>query len=168
MNEELAGLLERISRGDFDALGCAYDLMADKIYNYMVSITQSKQISEDITHDIFLLIVKYAGRIQKASNPCGYIMTMAKNQAYSRLKREKRTILVVEIPDIAVEANHENLLDFHDAFKLLPANQREVIYLHLICGFTQKETAKIQQAPLVTVKWRYSKALATLQKEMKE
>jgi RNA polymerase sigma-70 factor (ECF subfamily) len=167
MHEELAGLLDRMSRGETQALGLVYDLMSTQIYNYVLSITRNRQISEDITHDIFLQILKYSARIRKMSNPYGYILTMARNLVYSRLKREGRVIAAGDaLPEIAAPENGENMLAFREAFKLLPANQREVIYLHLICGFTQKETAKIQQAPLVTVKWRYRKALATLRKEM--
>jgi len=44
----------------------------------------------------------------------------------------------------------------------LPINQREVVYLHLICGYKHKDVATIQNVPLVTVKWRYGQALTKL------
>ena len=168
MNKELKEFLSGMSEGDVNALSEIYDLMAAKIYNYVISITQKRQMSEDITHDVFLQILKHADRILRSSNPYGYIMAMARNQAYNVLKRERRIISMGDIPDTAVEESCENAFMLEEAFDILPANQREVVYLHLVCGFTHKETAKIQNAPLVTVKWRYSKALATLRNSLAE
>lgn len=168
MSKELKELLSQISEGDVNALGDIYDLMSVKIYNYIISITQKKQMSEDITHDVFLQILKHAGRILRSPNPQGYIMTMARNHAYNMLKREKKIISVGDAPDTVSEASCENMFVLKEAFNMLPMNQREIVYLYLVCGFTHKDIAKVQNMPLVTVKWRYSKALNTLRNNLKE
>ena len=146
-----------------DALGELYDMLSLRIFNYARTIVKSKETAEDITHDVFLQISKQAARIAKISEPAAYIMTITRNHSYNMIKRNSRTnISTDELEETADDLSpYDNLL-FEDAFSVLPANQRETVYLHLICGFTLKDVAKLQNVPLVTVKWRYGKALSQL------
>ena len=90
-------------------------------------------------------------------------MTITRNHSYNTMKRNNRTnVSTDDLPDIDDNSSPYDKLIFEDAFSVLPANQRETVYLHLICGFTLKDLARLQNAPLVTVKWRYGKALSQL------
>jgi RNA polymerase sigma-70 factor (ECF subfamily) len=163
LGKDTRGLLADVAGGDMDAFGQLYDSLCGHVLNYARTITRSTEMAEDITHDVFLQVLKHAARIAKVDDPVAYIMVATRNHAYNTLKRERPlTDLPDEIPETcAAPSAHDQLL-FKDAFDALPASQREAAYLHLICGYAHKEIAGIQNVPLVTVKWRYGRALSKL------
>ena len=163
MSENLHALMSGIAEGEMDALGELYDLLSGRIFNYALTITRNREMAEDITHDVFLQINRHAVRIAKLTNPTSYIMVTTRNHCYNLLKRGSQAAVslndILEVSDIS--SPYDRVL-FDDAYSRLPPSQRETIYLHLICGFSHKDVAQIQNAPLVTIKWRYGKALARL------
>lgn len=163
MCADIRELLKSISGGDTGALGELYELMSARVLNYARMISQNHELSEDVMHDVFLSIYAQAGRIADAPNPEGYIMVMTRNRTYNLLKyRRREETSLDDMRETSGGEMADGYLMFEDALESLPANQRETIYLRLICGYTYKETAKIQNAPLVTVKWRYGKAIDKL------
>jgi len=163
VSEDIHALLAEMSRGSRAAFGEIYDSLVRRVFNYAYIITKNKQIAEDITHDVFLQTFKYASRIEKVSNPVAYIMTITRNYSYNVLKRESRIASLEDsiLSSIPTSSPYDQFY-FEDAFNILPANQREVVYLHLICGHRHKDIAVIQNVPLVTVKWRYRQAISKL------
>jgi RNA polymerase sigma-70 factor (ECF subfamily) len=132
-------------------------------------ILRNKELAEDVTHDVFLQIHQQAFRIAKVPNPEGYIMVMTRNRAYNLMRIERRkSASLDEIPETSVNEQLDDRIMFETALSKLPAVQREAIYLHLICGYTHKETAAIVNAPVVTIKWRYGKAIKQLKECVKQ
>jgi len=163
MNKDVRALLSDISKDNMNAFGELYDLLARSVFNYVYVITKNKQMAEDVTHDVFLQTYQKASKIGKVPDPVAYIMVIARNQSYNTIKRESRIISLEDsvIKNSESSSQYDRLL-FEDAFNTLPANQRETVYLHLICGHTHKDIAAIQNTPLVTVKWRYRQAVSKL------
>jgi RNA polymerase sigma-70 factor (ECF subfamily) len=164
MNNSINAQLTNMAEGDINALGELYGILSVRIFNYARTITRNKEMAEDITHDVFLQIYNHASRLAKMANPVAYIMTAARNQAFDHIKRSSRiTATLEDISEIGSSCAPFDRLFIEDAFSRLPANQRETVYLHHVCGFTYKEVSKIMGAPLVTVKWRCGKAMLQLQ-----
>jgi RNA polymerase sigma-70 factor (ECF subfamily) len=174
MERDAHAIIADMAKGSMSAFGELYDKLVSRIFNYARTITRNSVMAEDITHDVFLQTLKHASRIGKMVDPVAYIMVATRNHSYNMLKQESRIAAMPdEVADMPAISSTYDFLLFEDAFNTLPANQREAAYLHLICGYTHKEVATIQNAPLVTVKWRYGKALAGLreyftQNEMEE
>jgi len=169
MDNIIRETLNNISNGNIDALGELYDLMVKRVFNYALLILRNKELAEDVTHDVFLQVHNQITRVAKATNPAGYIMVMTRNRAYNvtRVERRKETSF-----DEKQEASTDEQLDdkvmFETALAKLSAVRREAIYLHLICGYTFKEAAAITNAPVVTIKWRYGKAIEQLKEYFKQ
>jgi RNA polymerase sigma-70 factor (ECF subfamily) len=163
MSADIHALLAGTARGDMDAFGALYDMLSVRVFNYARAITRSKEAAEDVAHDVFLQIFWQAAKLANMADPTAYIMVAARNRSYDQLRRGRHTAASLEdVPEAsAVSPAYDRLL-IEDAFSCLPAEQRETVYLHLVCGFTQKETAKIMGVPLATVKWRHGKAKVRL------
>ncbi|MDR0490518.1 MAG: RNA polymerase sigma factor [Oscillospiraceae bacterium] len=164
MRNDIHAIISDVAKGDMDSFGELYNLLSERIFNYARTITRNREMAEDITHDVFLQVHKHAARIDKMADPVAYIMVSARNHSYNMLKRENRA---ADLQDDAIDtacsiSSAFNRILFKDAFNDLPANQREAVYLHLICGYKHKDIAIIQNVPLVTVKWRYGQALSKL------
>ena len=155
--------LVRLAEGEIDALDDLYNLLSVRIFNYARTIVKSKHAAEDITHDVFMRVLNAAARLSEMQNPVGYVMTITRNLSYDELRKGHSSNVpldeVREIADAAIVYD-----ELPDALSTLPAPQRETIYLHYICGFSQKEVAGIMRVPLVTVKWRCKKAKQNLHK----
>ena len=163
MNKDTHTLIADVAEGSMDAFGELYDSLSSRIFNYARTITRNKEIAEDITHDVFLQTYNHAARIEKMTNPIAYIMVATRNHSYNMLKRESRVAALEDnISDVDAMSSPYSRLLFEDAFDTLPVKQRETVYLHLICGYSHKDIAAIQNAPLVTCKWRYGQALSKL------
>ena len=164
--QDIYNAVARLAGGDIDALDEIYTALSVRIFNYARTITRSKELSEDVTHDVFLRIHNIAARLAVMKNPVAYIMVTTRNLAYDHLRRGKYSSATLdEANEAGIDVAPFNVLP--DALSLLPANQRETVYLHHICGFTQKEVAKIMSVPLVTVKWRCGRAKKQLQEYFK-
>ena len=163
MDRDIHAMISDMAKGNMDAFGELYDSISDRVFNYAMTISRNKEMAEDITHEVFLQVYKHAGRIEKMADPVAYIMVSARNHSYNMQKRERRvTGLQDDVPDISAISSAFNRLVFEDAFSALPVKQREVVFLHLICGYKHKEVAAIQNTPVVTVKWRYRQAISKL------
>jgi len=169
MDNNINEILSNITKGDMNALGELYDSMAERVLNYAHMILRNKELAEDVTHDVFLQIHRQASRVVKVPNPRGYIMVMTRNRAYNLTRIERRkSASLDEVPEAFVNEQLDDRIMFETALSTLPAVQREAIYLHLICGYTHKEIAAIINAPVVTIKWRYGKAIEKLKEYMKQ
>lgn len=162
MSKDVNTLMCSIAKGDMNALGTLYDILSIRIFNYARTIINNKELAEDVTHDVFLQINKKAINIAKVSDPIAYIMVMTRNHSYNMIKHGNRVTPLDDAFEISDNSSPYDRLLFKEAFVGLSAKQRETVYLHLICGFSFKDTAKLQNVPLVTTKWRYSKALSHL------
>ena len=168
MDRNTHTIIEDMARGSMDAFGELYDTLSSRIFNYARTITRNKETAEDITHDVLIQTLKHASRIEKIADPVAYIMVATRNHSYNVMKHESRvTVLQDDVIEIGAISSPVDRLLFEEAFNNLPVNQRETVYLHLICGYTHKEIASIQNAPLVTVKWRYGKAITRLREYFK-
>jgi len=153
MNQDIHTYLTRVAESDITALDTIYNVLSVRIFNYARTIVKTKETAEDVTHDVFMRVYSLSARLAAMENPTAYIMVITRNLAYDHLKRNKFVAL-----DEVYEATTNPYSMLPDALAGLPPNQRETIYLLHICGFTQKEVAKIMGVPLVTVKWRNKKA----------
>jgi len=164
IRSDINTIISDVASGSMESFGELYDTLSERVFNYARTITRNKEMAEDITHDVFLQVYKHAARIGKMSDPVSYIMVSVRNHSYNMLKREKRVADLQDdtADDVCSISSVYNRILFDDAFNSLPINQREVVYLHLICGYKHKEVAAIQNVPLVTVKWRYGQALKKL------
>ena len=162
MDQDIRNSFSDLAAGDMNALDGIYNALSVQIYNYARTILKNKEASEDVTHDVFLQTIKIAARLAVIKNPVAYIMVITRNRAYFHLKRNNHaTIPIEEAYEAGITPVLFDVVD--DALSVLPATRRETIYLHYICGFTQKEVADIMRVPLVTVKWRCRKAKQQLQ-----
>jgi RNA polymerase sigma-70 factor (ECF subfamily) len=167
MSHDIHNSFIRLAEGDIRVLEEIYDALSVRIFNYARTITKSKEMSEDITHDVFMRIINLAARLSTMDKPVAFIMVVTRNLAYNNLKRDNKytTATLDEAREVGIALMPFNVLP--DALSQLPATQRETVYLHHICGFTQKEVAKIMSVPLVTVKWRCRRAKQQLQEYFK-
>ena len=91
---------------------------------------------------------------------------MAHNLAINGMKNQARHISLDEISDTVQQPADDFSLrmDMDDALKTLPAQECQIVTLHIIGELKFREISEIVQIPLGTVLWKYQKAIGKLQK----
>ena len=179
-------LIERCVAGDDEAWGILYE----RFYKYIFHLVKGKNYrfttedTEDITHEVFMDLVKGLPKFKKQSVLKTYIYTLTLNRVrqhhrhYLTVKRggnvEKMSLEDVEIdvadPRIAnpevetFETQDEDLL--REGLQRLPKHLRDVIELRYAKGFKYREIAHQLGIPEGSVGALIQKALLELKSTM--
>lgn len=84
---ELGWLVERIARGDEDALAELYDRTSDRVYGLMLRVLRSSEQAAEITGDAFAEVWQQAGRYHHDDGTVfAWIVTIAHRRAVDRVR----------------------------------------------------------------------------------
>ena len=163
-NDELAHKLSAIRNGDTIAFEEIYKDLRTPIYTIINRITWDSAVSEDVFQEVFVKL--FLSPPAPLKNPRACIFQIARKLAIDSVRKQTPNISLDELPETA----HRPLDDFHlqmdidNALKSLPAQECEIVTLHVIGGLTFREVADVLGIPSGTAKWKYRKAIGKLQK----
>ena len=148
-----------------------YHTYKDTIFLFILNITKDYHMSEDITEEVFIRILKYHHTYDHLKNPKTWIFTIAKNTTYSYLKKNKEVSL--ESDKLEFLLNKHNSIHNDDSILIeeylvnLNDIERNIIILHVFGGLTHLEISKILGIKYSLVRARYNYALKKLRKKLK-
>ena len=168
------GLLLLMKTGDMEAFRRLYELTAKGIYSYALSILQQPQDAEEVMQDTYLTAWRQAARYETEGKPMAWLLTIARNLCYMRLRRQKDHPCVSyeeleqEEPGelcsrIELAPEKQMLLD---ALAALGEDERKIVLLHDAGNMKHREIAQFLGIPLSTVLSKYRRALKRLQRLM--
>jgi len=157
-------LIWKLKRGSIDALRQVYDKYKNDLLKVAISLTGDVGRSEDAVQDVFLKLIASHRRISIQSSLKNYLMTCLVNRVRSlhhgdRCREEvPPTIAASKIRSGGPE--HWAVLDEQmrlvgQAMAQLPAEQREVVTLHVEAGLGFRQIARMQNASINTTQGRY-------------
>jgi len=173
--------LERIARGDEDALADLYDRHARLIFSLALRILQVRADAEDIVQEVFAQVWAQAKRYDPSRGAvAAWMLTLARSRAIDRLRaRRARPEAAVEtsaaerVPDVAATQDLE-LLSAEQVSRLqralggLSEAQREALELAYYEGLTHAEVAVRLAEPLGTIKTRIRQAVIKLRESLSQ
>lgn len=168
-------LLERIATGDESAFRDLFHCWRDKLYFFVLRITQSPAMAEDILQDVFIKIWTNRAGLNTIRDLDAYIYTMSRNQAISGMKRAaQETLILARLSAPAAEEEmvtddviHRELSrNFQAILHKLPTQQRLVYTLTHIHGLKHDEVAQRLKISASTVKNHMTRALCTIRQEL--
>ena len=162
--------ISRLGKGDIDALDELYSLASHSIYSYALSVLGSRHDAEDALHDTLVKIFASAKSYKPQGKPFAWIIRIAKNICIDRMrlrKKEAVSSLGDEADSLPVDpiADAEDRLMLQSFLSALSPEERQIVSLHLISGFTFREIAKALGNLAPTVMTKYRRALIKLRKE---
>lgn len=172
-NSRIEELLSALARGDTAAMGALYDLIRTDVFAYALSKTGKKQEADDITHDTFIQIYRYAKQYRPKGKPMAWIVTIELNLIRKRYRQNARyagfdeSFQSVSTGENLEETVVENTF-LRALLETLNEAEREVVSLRVVTGLKHKEIAKLTGEPLSTVLSRYNRAIKKLQLIVKE
>ncbi|MHC4075110.1 MAG: RNA polymerase sigma factor [Planctomycetota bacterium] len=175
MAENSDSLVGRLRNGDNLAAEELVERYYAQIYIYMRRLGHSRQVSEELTQDIFLQAWHHVGRLRRDMALSTWIYRIASNASKVQWRRnKKRGSERLEFANISKDGQidpdrieqYEELCQMRDAVEQLPRKLRQTIVLHYMQELPIAEAAEAAQLSEGTFKSRLSRALRVLRKQM--
>lgn len=157
-------LVYRLSRADPDALHQIYNRYKNDLFTVAMALLADPDAAEDCVHDVFVHFAGAPADMRASRNLRGYLMRCVANRAKNLLKRrqlppgaesdEQDCTSEQDYPDNRLIVSEESMRIFQ-AMAKLPAEQREVVGLHIHGRMKFREIAKQLDISINTVQSRY-------------
>lgn len=167
---ELNNLMMLVQTGDDNAFANLFENLKKGVFSFLYTYVKNYHTAEDLVQDTFIKVKLKANLYQKGTNASAWILQIAKNTALDYLRKESKN-QIVEINEniIGNDSKADFKLDLHDIINsCLKEEERQIVLLHLVYGYKNKEIAKILDIPIGTILWKYNAALKKLKEKLKE
>ena len=169
-------LLDAARQMDRDALVKIFDTYSPAIYNYAFRLCNDSLLADNIVGDVFAKLLEHllAGR-GPSTNLRSYLYEIAYHLVVDEARYTNRSAPVEEVDSIPQTGSSTNIsVEDRVLFKLilqairnnLTEDQRHVIVLRFLEGFSVKETAVIVGKEISNVKVIQNRAIAALRKAL--
>lgn len=171
-------LTRRAARGDAEAFEELYRLHHRRVYTLCLRMTQNEAEAEDITQDVFIVLLHKAGDYRAEASFTTWLHRMTVNQVLMHFRRKKAK-REDQAEDDAEESGAARgtagtrgaqLIDritLEDALSRLPPGYRAAFVLHDVEGFEHEEVARLLGCAVGTSKSQLHKARTKLRKLLK-
>ena len=166
-------LILEIRSGDilaFEELVKRYQI---KLLYFVLRIINSETDAEEIVQDTFVKIYSKIERIDVSKKFSTYLFEIAKNAAFSQLRKKKREVALDKAYALGEEDRSlENLIRSEDAVGLRKAvsklsdQHRQVLELYYFKDFSYKQIATRLHMPINTIRTHLRRAKVALRKEL--
>jgi RNA polymerase sigma-70 factor (ECF subfamily) len=148
-------LIQQAVAGDAAAFARLYDTYVDEVYRFVYYRVSDKDTAEDLTSQTFLKAWDNMGRYRLRGSPFkAWLFQIARNLVIDYYRTRKETLPLdphgLEQPD--PEANVTSVVErrleaerLRDLLRRLTEEQREVLILKFINGFSTKDVARMMR-----------------------
>lgn len=155
---------------DFGAL---LEPQIPRLRRYARALTRDTQHADDLVQDTLVRALTKQDRWEPGTNLRAWLFTLMHNQHVNNVRRANRDAGAIELdevssPIVAVSdpTSSRQLYELERALGQLPAEQREVILLVGLEGFSYEAVAEILAVPIGTVRSRLSRGRDALRRQL--
>jgi RNA polymerase sigma-70 factor (ECF subfamily) len=181
-NPSDAELLRQMLAGDASAFASLYDRCQGGIYRFALRMCDSESIAQDVTHDVFLALMRDGEQYDPARGTLvAYLYGIARNRVFQLLKRERNFVSMDEdaeefmwteaaiAPDdpLVELSRNETIEAVRQAIMALPAHYREVVLLCNLHELSYEQAASVIGCAVGTVRSRLHRARLLLLEKLR-
>ena len=158
-------LLAGLASGRKEALGELYDRHAASLFRHGLALTRRRPDAEDLVQAVFVKLSATGAELLGVRKPASYLHRMLHTtwmDARRRVITGERVVEQVKPDGEWARPAFEASIDVARALDELPAEQREVIVLHIVEGFSFREIGRLTGVSLFTAAGRYRLAVGRL------
>lgn len=155
-------ILKRIAAGDKTAVQDCLDNYGGLVWSLARRMSPNVNEAEDAVQEIFVDVWKNAARYDETqSSETTFVAMIARRRLIDRLRKTNRQLNTDSLDDILTEpsSGRDNDLQISveakeaaEAMKHLRPEQRQILHLSIVQGFSHQEIADALKMPLGTVK----------------
>ncbi|WP_108804785.1 RNA polymerase sigma factor [Aquimarina sp. Aq107] len=161
-------LMILVSNDNLDMMSILFDRYHIRIFNFLLKMTRDRNISQDITQEVFYKAIKYRKSYKKGKFS-SWIYTIARNifsDHYQSQKNKDQRLDEIEYKVERQETNHlekeEIKEQLDNALKELNQNDRELVIMSRYQGIKYQEIAEITGSTAGAVKTKVHRAIHKL------
>jgi RNA polymerase sigma-70 factor (ECF subfamily) len=171
--------LERIARGDQDAVGELYDRHSRLVYSLALRIVRDQRDAEEVVQEVFAQAWQQSGRYDSArGSVVGWVLNLTRSRAIDRVRGRRARpeapadgAVLLDLPDGGPAADEQlasadQAAAVRAALEALPFLQRTAVELAFYEGLTHTEIADRLDQPIGTVKTRIRQGLMKLRSQL--
>ena len=162
--------MQHVKDGNLSEMSVLFERYNVKIYNFFLKLTRDREVSQDLTQNLFYRIIKYKGSYKNEYSVKSWIYQMARNIHIDYCNRTKRkddvftriaddNFEIADSPDSYTEDEYEML---ERAFAELPDEQKELIVLSRYQGLKYEEISGIVNLSVPAIKVAIHRAVKQL------
>lgn len=164
-------LLRGMLSGDEEAFASLYRRYQGSIYRFALQMSGSTAAAEDITQEVFLALIRQAGRYDVARGSlASYLYGMARNQILRNLRQNRphvplddNTEKIPALTDLTADlVRSETVHSMRRALLSLPDHYREALVLCDLHAMSYQEAASVIGCSVGTIRSRLSRGRALL------
>ena len=172
-----AKLVEKAKTGDRDSFAALYELVQDDLYKYALYSLGNVHDAEDVVAETFLEAFRGIPKLREAEAFRGWIfkiLSIRIKRRISRYVKEKNQLQIEDFysdPALRFEGMDETAIartDLLQALSSLSAQERMILSLSVLYGYTTKQISQMLRCPHGTVSSKLHRSLQKLKKQMEE
>ncbi len=164
-------ILRKAIGGDTEAFAELYDRWSGTVYRFALRLSGEQSIAEDVTHDLFMTLLRDGHQYEGRGKFSSYLYSMARHLVLHRLRRDRRFSQIdsdsEELDQIPADstidpleglARAESTARVRQAIFALPLHYREVVLLCHLHELSYAEAAEVIGCTIGTICSRLSRA----------
>ena len=165
-DQMLCDLLAACSREDRRAFAELYRITSPKLYAVLLRILRQEETAQDVLQEVYISVWRRASHYRSDRGaPLTWLISIARNRALDRLRRDKHERQAVPDPEPRLAATVDEAADvegdlsggeearaLRECMEHLPGSQRRSLRLSFFEGLTHAELAERMEVPLGSVK----------------
>ncbi len=161
-------LMILVSGGNLDMMSILFDRYHARIYNFLLKMTRDRDVSQDITQEVFYKAIKYRNSYKRGKFS-SWIYTIARNIFSDHYQKQKNKDQRLE--DVQYKTEEQNTYSIEDnetkeqlhlALEQLSQSDKELIIMNRYQGIKYQEIAEIIGSTEGAVKTKVHRAIHKL------
>ena len=170
-------LILEAKKGDQSAFRELVTSYKGSVYRHALALLNDRMEAEDVVQEAFVKIYYSLPKLKNEYAFVSWLTRIATNICYDRIQKinKKKQLIKEELNEGRIMQHGPSLIDntitkmsIKEAMKKIPIEQRTVLSLREIQGYSYSEISELIEIPLGTVKSRISKARENLRKELQK
>lgn len=150
--------------GDMGALEQLYRLMKRDIFAFAYSLLGDVPLAEDCVQETFARLPRAAARLRNPGSGKAFVFAVARHAAMELLRKNPPAAEPpADLPDDA--GDFTRTVEAAQILLRLDEPERQILVLHIYCGWTFRQIAALLERPASTVKSCYARAKARVRQE---
>ena len=175
-------LILRFQEGDINAYNELVKRYKDRLFNFVLRYFNNAEQAEDVVQDTLIKLYTHASYYKNVARFSTWIFTIAKNNALTELRKNKRKktdslwtddgqVIDINSKEESLDSKVQNEIAIDQLNKFLdeiPENFRMAVVLRDFQELSYEEISKILEIPIGTIKSRINRGRIQLAEKMKQ
>ena len=166
-------IMWKVCNGQVEQLGLLFERYHLKLYNFFLRTTADKELSHDLTQNVFERILKYKKSYKEGASFKSWFYRIARNVKIDHYKKQK--MQTSSLDDVHADRNldfasmggqnierKERIQLLHESLNLLPSDKREILVLSQLEELEYREIAQILDITENSARVKVHRALKSL------